>query len=266
MSKNPLQEYHIQYRAGDTIFEQGDVGTEMFIVRSGMVKIYRNIEGKKESLAVLEKGDFFGEMAVLEGTPRSDNAEALEDVELVRIHSAVFDRMIRRNTEIAVRMILKLSRRVEEANGRLESFFQNASKSAPAQVPVIEEQPPPAPEPEVVVDAVPPDCLAALLLEGGRRVFPVKTESALIGRYDPVTGVRPEIDLTPVDVGRSVSRRHARILVRDSAFFLTEEVGALNGTYVKDRKVSSGIELPLEDGDAVRVGRVNLTFQLGKKD
>ncbi|MEE8183889.1 MAG: cyclic nucleotide-binding domain-containing protein, partial [Acidobacteriota bacterium] len=166
MSKNPLQEYHIQYRAGDTIFEQGDVGTEMFIVRSGMVKIYRNIEGKKESLAVLEKGDFFGEMAVLEGTPRSDNAEALEDVELVRIHSAVFDRMIRRNTEIAVRMILKLSRRVEEANGRLESFFQNASKSAPAQVPVIEEQPPPAPEPEVVVDAVPPDCLAALLLEG----------------------------------------------------------------------------------------------------
>ncbi len=106
----------MRFRAGETIFSQGDVGTEMFIVRSGSVRIFRESNGNRQALSVLERGDFFGEMAVLEGTPRSDSAEAAEDAELVRIHSAIFDRMIRRNTEIAVRIILKLSRQVEEAN------------------------------------------------------------------------------------------------------------------------------------------------------
>jgi hypothetical protein len=278
----------IRFQAGEKIFQQGDVGTEMYIVRSGAVRVFRDIEGRKEAMSVLEKGDFFGEMAVLEGTPRTDSAEAVEATELIRIHSAIFDRMIRRNTEIAVRMILKLSRRVEDANARLQEVLLMPVPAAaiPVGVPAAETGAEAAPEPPVPgtetarLPAVPitsiapvkqveapgeaPETMGQFVLEGGKRTFPINTESALIGRYDPVTGDRPEIDLTSVDVGRSVSRRHARLLIRDGSFFLTEEVGALNGTFVMDRKVSSGMEVPLEDGDRVRVGRVHLQFQKGK--
>ncbi|MCZ6669898.1 MAG: cyclic nucleotide-binding domain-containing protein, partial [Acidobacteria bacterium] len=124
MSKDPFKDYKIRFKAGEKIFQQGDVGTEMYIVRTGSVQIIREFAGKKEKLSLLEKGDFFGEMAVLEGSPRTDSASAAEETELVRIHSAIFDRMIRRNTEIAVRMILKLSRRVEDANARLQDVLQ----------------------------------------------------------------------------------------------------------------------------------------------
>jgi hypothetical protein len=289
MTQDPFQDYKIRFRAGEKIFQQGDVGTEMYIVRSGSVRIFRDIDGRKEGLSVLEKGDFFGEMAVLEGVARSDSAEAIEETELVRIHSAIFDRMIRRNTEIAVRMILKLSRRVEDANARLQDVLESAAAMpAPmADVPTVEPPVPaaavpslppgsdtarlpavpitsPAPVKEVATTAEPIDARGHFVLEGGKRTFPVNTESALIGRYDPVTGDRPEIDLTSVDIGRSVSRRHARLLFREGAFYITEEVGALNGTFVQDRKVSSGMEVPLEEGDRVRVGRVHLEFRKGK--
>lgn len=290
MTQDPFQDYKIRYRAGEKIFQQGDVGTEMYIVRSGSVRIYRDIDGRKEGLSVLEKGDFFGEMAVLEGVARSDSAEAIEETELVRIHSAIFDRMIRRNTEIAVRMILKLSRRVEEANARLQGVLECAPAvpARTADAPTVEPREPaasavpspppgsdtarlpavpitsPAPVKQVAATVEPVDARGHFVLEGGKRTFPVNTESALIGRYDPVTGDRPEIDLTSVDIGRSVSRRHARLLLREGSFYITEEVGALNGTFVQDRKVSSGMEVPLEEGDRVRVGRVHLEFRKGK--
>ena len=56
------------------------------------------------------------------------------------------------------------------------------------------------------------------------------------------------------------------MLYHDSSFFLTEEVGALNGTFVGDRKVTTGMEVPVSEGDRVRVGRVVLIFQAGKKN
>ncbi|MBI4161887.1 MAG: cyclic nucleotide-binding domain-containing protein [Acidobacteria bacterium] len=275
MATDPFEDYKVRYHPGEMIFRQGDVGTEMYIVRSGSVRVFRDVDGHKEPLSTLEKGDFFGEMAVLEGAPRADSAEAAEETELVRIHSAIFDRMIRRNTEIAVRMILKLSRRVEEANARLQDALQGKAAVPTAAAPVppppgaetaqLAAAPIPTTAPVREVSAAPAaGVLAELVLEGGKRTFPLRTDSALIGRYDPVTGDRPEIDLTSVDVGRSVSRRHARLLLRNRAFFLTEEVGALNGTFVGDRKVSSGMEVPLEGGDRIRVGRVVLLFRPGE--
>ena len=254
---DPFQDYKVRFRAGEKIFSQGDVGTEMYIVRSGSVRIFRERSGRREALSVLERGDFFGEMAVLEGIPRTDSAEAAEDAELIRIHSAIFDRMIRRNTEIAVRMILKLSRRVEEA-AAAAAVAPPVVGGDTARLPAVPVTPG---TPVQQVAEAHPERRAVLVLEGGKRSFAVQSESALIGRYDPVTGDRPEIDLTSVDVGRSVSRRHARLLFRDGAYFLTEEVGALNGTFVMDRKVSSGMEIPLEDGDTIKVGRVHLSFR-----
>jgi len=68
------------YSKSEVIFEEGSFGDEMYVLRSGRVSIYRNLEEKKIELANISKaGDFFGEMALVDNAPRSASACALED-------------------------------------------------------------------------------------------------------------------------------------------------------------------------------------------
>ena len=82
----------------------------------------------------------------------------------------------------------------------------------------------------------------------------------LVGRYDPVTEVRPDIDLTDVDLKRSVSRRHARIINGEEGYALIEEVGALNGTFVNGNALTPGEPHPLTVGDEVSFGLVKMVL------
>jgi len=83
----------------------------------------------------------------------------------------------------------------------------------------------------------------------------------LIGRYDPVTQLKPDVDLTDLDLKRTVSRQHARILRVDDGFEIVEEVGALNGTFVNDERLTSGQAHPLREGDRVCLGSVAIVFR-----
>ena len=82
----------------------------------------------------------------------------------------------------------------------------------------------------------------------------------LIGRYDPVTNQKPDVDLTSVDLKRSVSRRHARVVSTADGYFVSEEVGALNGTFVNGSKLVTGRAHPITDGDRISLGMVKLVF------
>ncbi len=70
---------------GTTLFRQGDVGNAAYIVNSGAVGIYREVEGRKVPLATLRKGELFGEMAVIDGNPRMATAFTLEESALTMI-------------------------------------------------------------------------------------------------------------------------------------------------------------------------------------
>ena len=72
--KDPVKDSTATYAAGDMIFSQGDLGTEMFIIQDGEVEIIKHINGESHILSHLEKGDFFGEMALLEAAPRTADA------------------------------------------------------------------------------------------------------------------------------------------------------------------------------------------------
>ena len=61
--------------ANTALFQEGDRGEEMYIIQSGKVKISKRIRGVEKTLATLEKGEFFGEMAILNDKPRSATAE-----------------------------------------------------------------------------------------------------------------------------------------------------------------------------------------------
>jgi len=272
---HPLKDFVVPYRAGDLIYKEGDPGAEMFVVQSGAVRIFRMLRGQKQELAVMGKGDFFGEMSVLEGLPRTASAEAAEDSELIEINSTVFDRMIRSNIEIAVRMLRKLSSRVQESNRRLDETIVSRGRapiapldldrppqSAPLQVTSSVSAPgivAPGAEPRVV--QVAPDWLGALVLGEGEQVFPIRGDHSVIGRYDPVTGTRPEIDLTQHDTNRSVSRRHAKITTSEGHLVVTEEVGALNGTFLNGKRLAPGRPEPIQTGDTLALGMVKLRFE-----
>ena len=87
----------------------------------------------------------------------------------------------------------------------------------------------------------------------------------VIGRPDPVTGAVPEIDLGALDVERTLSRRHARLIGRDGGFFLREEIGTANGTWVGGERIPAGVEHRLADRDRLRFGRLDFVFRLGGK-
>ncbi len=259
---NPLKEYAVPYQKGDMVFKEGDSGAEMFVIQSGKVEIYKEIDGQKRFSVVFEKGDFFGEMSLLESLPRTANALVLEDAELIVINSTIFDQMIRQNIEIAVRMLRKFSSRLRETNALLEqhaAIAKGVQKTAPLEVSSgAKEQQPPARHTKEEEDK--PPVLAQFMDEESLQVFPVYKEITLVGRGDPVTGHTPDVDLTDEDIKRSVSRRHAKLIYQNGNFFLAEEPGTLNGTFVNNKKIQSGVMVPLKSGVIVGFGMIRLKF------
>src|SRR5215813_849034 len=130
MGINPFQNFMVRYGAGERVFTEGDLGTTMYIVQSGKVRLFRVVDGQKRVHGMMEKGDFFGEMSILEGLPRTVSAEATEDAELIEINSMTFDKMIKGNIEIAIRMLRKLSIRLREAERRIETLQPGAAAAA----------------------------------------------------------------------------------------------------------------------------------------
>jgi CRP-like cAMP-binding protein len=109
--------------ANTVLFQEGDHGEEMYIIQSGKVKISKRIRGVEKTLATLEKGEFFGEMAILNDKPRSAAAETIDDCEMLVIDRKTFDALIRGNAEIAVRFIKRLADRLRETNDQMDSLM-----------------------------------------------------------------------------------------------------------------------------------------------
>jgi len=255
MASHPFQNFMVRYGGGERIFTEGELASNMYIVQSGKIRMFRIMEDEKRILGEMDKGDFFGEMSILEGLPRTFSAEALEDVELIEINTMTFDKMIKGNIEIAIRMLRKLSIRCRELERRIMEVHPAAGKGL-AQP---SRQGPAKP-------AVAADGDGGLRLveetEDNPVVFPFDGPTVLVGRYDPVTEMRPDVDLTQLDLKRSVSRRHALLQEGDGEYTITEEVGALNGTAVNGEKLVTGKPHPIADGDVLSFGMVKLVFRL----
>jgi CRP-like cAMP-binding protein len=247
--KSPSEQFLVTYLMGDIIFSEGDLGTEMFIIQSGVVEIFKKIGGVQKILSTLEKGDFFGEMSVLEDMARNASARAKTDVELVRINQTTFDQMIKTNTEIAVRMLRKFSRRLRETTTMLEEALGRKvdTDSPSGSVPAARK----------------PHAVYRLVSPNGKVEFYLNREGdTLIGRADPVTGINPDVDLTPLDTQRSTSRRHAKIYQMNGTFYLMEEIGVMNGTYVNDKRLTTGTPVSIADGDVLKFGLTSLSFRV----
>jgi len=252
VAQHPFQDFMVRFRRGDTVFREGEKGRTMFIVQSGSIGLYQQVNGTSQHLGTLEKGDFFGEMSILEGLPRTVTARAEEDAEVIEINNAVFDKMIRGNIEIAVRMLRKLSIRLREAESRIAELQTGGARAALR----------PGAKGGRAPRAKAAGCSGPRLeIEDQDVAFPLTAPVVLIGRYDPVTQQRPDIDLTDFDLRRTVSRQHARVVKTTEGYAALEEAGALHGTLVNETRLTAGQGHPLQDGDRLTVGSVRLTFR-----
>lgn len=102
----------IEYGSEQTIFDEGDVGDSMFIIVDGAVRIHK---GDKE-LAVLSKGKFVGEMALLDQEPRSASVTSTEETTLLEINGEDFYDLMASRMEIMQGIVKILTQRLREAN------------------------------------------------------------------------------------------------------------------------------------------------------
>ncbi|HTI15409.1 MAG TPA: Crp/Fnr family transcriptional regulator [Dictyobacter sp.] len=112
------------FRAGEVIFHRDDPGQVLYVIKEGKVKISLiSPDGQEISLVVLGKGEYFGEMALLDGLPRSADAVALEKVESYTLQRSDFQKTIINNPKIAIRVMEVLSERLRKTDQQVEDLI-----------------------------------------------------------------------------------------------------------------------------------------------
>ena len=104
------------FPAGSVLFREGEHGEEMYVVQSGLIQILKKIGSDMRPLATLGRGEFIGEMAILNAKPRSATAVVLENARCLVLDAATLEQMVANNAEIAVRLVKKLARRLDAAD------------------------------------------------------------------------------------------------------------------------------------------------------
>lgn len=116
------------YQDGECIFEEGDVGRDLYIVQSGEVKIFKKVQSHKIEIATFNKGDFFGDMALLQSIPRYAGAYASgNETRLLILKPAGFLLKIRRDPTFAFEMLQQMSLRVKVSNDRVLELVEKFS-------------------------------------------------------------------------------------------------------------------------------------------
>jgi len=126
---NPLfEKFGMVVDSGKIIFEENEVGDRMYIIQEGSVRISKRIDGKPHILAVLGKGEFFGEMAIVNRVKRTATATAAGTVRLLSFDRKGFMNMVSSNARIALNIIDKLCRRLQSANSQIQHLVRRNEK------------------------------------------------------------------------------------------------------------------------------------------
>jgi CRP/FNR family transcriptional regulator, cyclic AMP receptor protein len=124
MPDEQLQRFSREYAPGAEICREGQVGEEMYIIQKGKVRVSKRFAGKTHVVTVLEKGDFFGEMAIVNRIQRTATVTAIDEVELLVFDREGLQNLIARNTKIAMTIIDKLCRRLQNANIKIQHLVK----------------------------------------------------------------------------------------------------------------------------------------------
>jgi len=119
MGEEEKSGYEKQLNTGEILFKDGDPGDEMYLIKSGKIRISKPSGEIEKTLAVLKEGDFFGEMSVIDGSPRSATATAIEPSDLVIFDREIFMNQVRENPLIEY-VLHTLIRRLRETDEQIK--------------------------------------------------------------------------------------------------------------------------------------------------
>ena len=275
---------YLELPAGKAVYAEGDPGSTMFIIESGSIDLMLAARGA-EPIASLGAGDFFGEASMLADQPRFTSAIVRKPARLLKIERAGFADLLGQDVGIAIAIMGKLTQRHQQCEARLASLLvdvvapkrKSASAAAPDRI-----APSSAVQPETIKQSAksipvesrttiePPRASPpAAKLRGGCVLKHAKgslftldssLNEFLVGRPDPGAGINPEINLSDVDPTRSLSRRHAKLVRQGQLFFVREEARTVNGTFVNNVRIGTGVDVPIKPGDTLRFGAVEVEF------
>jgi CRP/FNR family transcriptional regulator, cyclic AMP receptor protein len=128
MPDESLKQFSRAYAPGAAICREGEDGVEMYIIQKGKVRVSKSFAGKPSIISVLEKGDFFGEMAIVNRIRRTATVTAIDEVELLVFDREGLQSMIARNPRIALTIIDKLSRRLQAAHLKIQHLVKRDAR------------------------------------------------------------------------------------------------------------------------------------------
>ena len=121
-----------QYQLGELIFRQGDEGLAAYVVQSGSVEVFLSEGAHSTTLRRFQAGEVFGELALIDGAPRSAAARALTPCELLCLDKREFDQLRVALRPAAFHVLRKLSNtlctRIRETNGQIEELIVTGRK------------------------------------------------------------------------------------------------------------------------------------------
>jgi CRP/FNR family transcriptional regulator, cyclic AMP receptor protein len=125
---------------GTPLFERGEPGDSMFLIENGRVRIsVKDADGHDTTLAEMGKGDFFGEMSLLDGNARSADATASVDCRLAVLPRAEFRSFLRKNPDIALGILTALTHRLRRTDDLLRHrVSRNANEEEEARLTVAD--------------------------------------------------------------------------------------------------------------------------------
>lgn len=112
------------YDKGQVIFREGDRGDSMFLIQSGAVQVTRMHEGREEVLALLEKGEFFGEMALVDQRPRSATVKTISRARLLSFSRDSLISRARQDATVIFQLMHAVSMRITKTNRMLRATIE----------------------------------------------------------------------------------------------------------------------------------------------
>lgn len=123
MATDTKEKAVIECSAGTVLFREGEEGSNLYVIKSGRVRLQKAVHETRVGLGELGAGAFCGELALINDQPRPVTATVVEDASLLKVDAEQFETMVQKNSDIALRMLKKMGQRLTEAQYRVTNLI-----------------------------------------------------------------------------------------------------------------------------------------------
>ncbi len=241
-----------QYDEGDRLYSRGEEQNFFYIINKGRVQLKLDDD---LILISLTKGDFFGEESLNEGQNAAYTVEAVENSDIIKIPYPDLSDMMKQNSTISLKILKKLA----EKNLKILENLMSLKESVPVvkkenvRVELAED--------EKTSEKIEEDIKAYLIIKRSNRIVQLTKTQTYLGRRDYTTGFVPDVDLTKEDEEKYISRKHSKISFINGKFYVSEEPGAVNGTFLNGNRLVTGVKQEIQNEDEITLCHLDIVFK-----